>query len=128
MHGYDQTKDQKWNTQMINSIVPPNNHLNQMNSILTGDNLTHLGDNKNGLQLINSTDCSSNGSILMNGSSNSNTSANSATLNPLINSNATILNSLTSFDHNDLRRPESVLSSALRPDLRPDTPSDPIGD
>ena len=122
MNGYD-TKEQKWNTQMM---APHLTH--QINAVnLPPSDLTSIqppnADSKAGIQLLNSTDCSSNGSVLMNGSSNSNTSANSGStlINPLINSgNGTnLLNNLTTFDHNDLRRSESVLSA-----LRPDTPSD----
>lgn len=121
MHGYE-AKEQKWNpNQMIGPV-----HLNSLNSTAgnqPNDNLTSQLpniDSKTGIQLINSIDCSSNGSVLMNGSSNSNTSANSnpttTLINPLINSGngTTLLNSLTTFDHNELR---STLT-------QPDSPSD----
>lgn len=130
MHGYE-TKEQKWNTQMIGTtptghpmaISQPNHIQNNLNTLNTEIPLTapSVNDSKSGIQLINSTDCSSNGSVLMNGS-NSNTTT---LINPLINSGngISILNNLTTFEPNDLRRPESVLSAALRSD----TPSDLSG-
>lgn len=135
MHGYE-TKDHKWNPaalagvppghQLVNSAHLPVDH--PMNAPPEAGGLTPLTslETKNGIQLINSSDCSSNhGSVLMNGTSNSSNGSSATTLiNPLINSGngpglLTGLTQLTSFEHGDLRRPESVLSA-----LRPDSPND----
>ena len=131
MHGYgSDTKEHKWSPANLGPpglpLVNPS-HLagHPMNPGLDTGGLPQLAnlDSKNGIQLINSTDCSS-GSVLMNGtaaSNGSNGSAATTLINPLINAGngSSLLNSLTTFDHGDLRRSESVLSA-----LRPDSPSD----
>lgn len=129
MHGYD-TKEHKWNPAALAGAPPGHQLVNPahliaghpMNHVPEAGGLTQLAslDTKNGIQLINSSDCSSNhGSVLMNGASNSSNGSSATTLiNPLINSgNGSSL--LTAFENGDLRRPESVLSA-----LRPDSPSD----
>ena len=143
MHGYD-TKEHKWNP--ANLIGPPGHplvspaHLAGHPMCLSATNPTGADcardapslpqlanlDSKNGIQLINAGDCSSNhGSVLMNSgtaaSNSSNGSAATTLINPLINAGngSNLLNGLTTFEHGDLRRSESVLSA-----LRPDSPSD----
>lgn len=143
MHGYD-TKEHKWNP---NNLAAPPGHPLVNSTHLTGHPMCLSGvppgadcirepgggmpqlanlDSKNGIQLINAGDCSSNhGSVLMNGgtaaTNSSNGSAATTLINPLINAGngSSLLTGLATFEHGDLRRSESVLSA-----LRPDSPSD----